>query len=102
MKARRRMSSAERRAMNQEINRQLIERNDEWLVDVEAMVLLVLHEHYGFGNKRLLRFREHFIEECKEMRRYYEMDDVSYPAKVRLKKLGIDVEQLYREQKEEP
>lgn len=79
-----------------EIKRQCIEINNEYQEDLEYMVAWVLHARYGFGIKRLLKFRENFVEEFKRLVSFYEMDDV-YPAKVKLKALGYDVEKLNKE-----
>ena len=100
MKARIPMNSAQKRAMNQEMNRQITEKSEQWMVDAEAMMLFVLHKYNGFGKKRLLEFRANFIKEAKELMSCYEMDAV-YPAKYKLKELGIDVLQLIK-QEEEP
>lgn len=97
MKARIPLNGAQKNAINKEIDRQIIERNDEWMIDIEAMVLWTLHKFNGFGTKRLLEFREHFIEEAKSLRDSYEMDDITYPAKYYLKQMGIDIEKLYKE-----
>ncbi len=55
MKARTRWqpTARERKAMNEEINRQLIEADRKYTNDFDAMVLYTLHTHLGFGKKRL-------------------------------------------------
>lgn len=92
------MTSKQRKAMKQEIRSQIAENGTEYEADYEAMMLWVLHKHYGFGKKRLLEFREKFIEEAKLLKAHYELDDVTYPAKVRLKELGVDIEALLKEE----
>lgn len=44
------------KAMQAEINRQLIEADREYATDYDAMVLYTLHTHLGFGKKRLRKF----------------------------------------------
>lgn len=63
--------------------------------DVDAMILYVLHSHYGWGPKRLRQFWDVFIEEHRELRDHYEMHspgDNAYLAKRKLKEIGVDVE----------
>lgn len=100
MKALRRpteLSKEEQKAMNRAINAQILENSKQYTTDYESMILWVLHKYYGFGKSRLLRFRELFIQEAKELRSYYEMDDVCYPARQHLKDMGVDIEKLNQE-----
>lgn len=43
------MSAAEKKAMDLEIQRQLAEYDQKHLVEIDAMILWVLHERFGFG-----------------------------------------------------
>lgn len=47
------LTAKERRAMNIEINRQIVEADRKYLNNVDAMILYFLHKHLGFGKKRL-------------------------------------------------
>lgn len=49
-------TAAERKAMNMEINRQIIEADKRYTDDIDAMILYTLAVHLGFGPKRLRRF----------------------------------------------
>lgn len=51
------LTAKERRAMNIEINRQIVEADRKYLNNVDAMILYFLHKHLGFGKKRLRRAR---------------------------------------------
>lgn len=51
-------TAAERKAMNMEINRQIIEADKRYTDDIDAMILYTLAVHLGFGPKRLRRFYE--------------------------------------------
>lgn len=79
-----------------EIDRQILERDEAFSLDVDAMILWTLHHHYGWGKKRLLDFYKALVEEHTKMREYYQMDD-TYPERYHLKNIGVDVEQLNRE-----
>ena len=67
------MSAAEKKAMDLEIQRQLAEYDRKHMVEIDAMILWVLHEQFGFGAKRLWL--------CTQM----------------LKRIGVDVEQWHKE-----
>ena len=77
-----------------EIDRQILERDEAYSLDVDAMVLWTLHTHLGFGKERLVRFYHEMVKEHIRMREYYEMDD-TYPERRKLQELcGVDVEAL--------
>lgn len=76
-----------------EIRRQCVELNNEYTDDLEYMVAWVLHKYYGFGLKRLLQFRKNYVEEFKRLVSVYETGDI-YPARVKLKEMGYNVETL--------
>lgn len=100
MKARipRQMTSAEKKAMNDEINRQILEADKKYTNDVDAMILWTLHEHLGFGKKRLRRFYEAFVEIHQDLVDYYQMpDDGAWLCNRKLKDIGVDVEQWEKE-----
>lgn len=54
------MSAAEKKAMDLEIQRQLAEYDQKHLVEIDAMILWVLHERFGFGPKRLRQYYDSF------------------------------------------
>lgn len=99
MKARlppQRLTNAEFKAMNCEINKQIIEQQKRWDADFEAMIAWTLYSHYGFSVRKLLNFRKFFYKEYQELKKFFKMDD-AYPAKYKLKQVGYDVEKLIKE-----
>lgn len=93
------LSNSQKAAINQEVRKQHAEITKQWDSDYEAMMLWVLHTCYGFGKKRLLEFRKAFMHEAQELRNFYEMpEDPAYPAKIKLKEIGIDVDRLLEEE----
>ena len=93
-------SSAERKAMNLEINRQLMERDEKYKEDIDAMVLYALMVHKGWKKKRLHNFWKAFIRIHKELREYYLMDepgDNEWLAHRKLKQIGVDIHEWYKE-----
>ena len=83
-------------AMLHEINQQCLEADDRLSLDVDAVVLWTLHQHLGFGVKRLHRFYLAMVAEHRRMRDYYQMDD-TYPERYKLKELGADLEEWQKE-----
>lgn len=84
-----------------EIDRQILERDMEYSLDLDSMVLWTLAVSFGFGKIRLERFYREMIKEHSRMRERYEMDD-AYPERFKLKQLyGVDVELLNNEFKKE-
>lgn len=83
-------------AMRHEINQQCLEADARLTADVDAMVLWTLHQHCGFGPKRLHDFYVAMAKEHKRMRDFYEMDDL-YPERHKLKEMGVDVEAWEKE-----
>lgn len=95
MKANVSLTQAQRRAMRQEIRRQLAEYNAHNGLETCSLVLYVLHEEFGFGEKRLKRFYDAFKPAIDEMTERYCMhdpgDDV-WLATRKLREAGIDIE----------
>lgn len=83
-------------AMLHEINQQCLEADDRLSLDVDAVVLWTLHQHLGFGVKRLHRFYLAMAAKHRRMRDYYQMDD-TYPERYKLKELGADLEEWQKE-----
>lgn len=83
-------------AMLHEINQQCLTADEKLSLDVDSMVLWTLHAHLGFGPKRLHDFFLAASAEHKRMREFYEMDDC-YPERAKLKELGADLEEWYKE-----
>lgn len=95
------LTAAEKKAMDIEINRQIIEADRKYTDNIDAMVLYTLRVHLGFGPKRLRRFYEAFSAEHDRLIQYYEMpDDFVWLCKEKLKEIGIDVEAWNNERRE--
>ena len=97
------LTSAEKKAMNIEINRQLVERDKQYAADIDAMVLYTLMAHYGWKKKRLKKFWKAFLAEHKALREFYQMDetgDNEWLAHRKLNEIGVDVHQWYKEETE--
>lgn len=84
-----------------EINRQIIENDKKYTVDLDATIMYTLHEHFGFGRIRLRRFWDAFIEDHKELRERYGAGYGPQKCIDELLRIGVDVEAWNAEFKEE-
>jgi hypothetical protein len=93
------MTAAEKKAMNIEIEKQLAEYDKKNAMEIDALVLWVLHSEYGFGEKRLRQFFERFQPAIQELVDHYQMDtsDDVWLCTQKLKDAGIDIEEWYRQ-----
>ena len=87
------LTAAEKKAMDIEIKRQLAEYERNHAIELEAIILWVLHEQLGFGEKRLRRFHDGFAPEIDALLKRYEMDDAdeTWLCMKKLKDVGIDI-----------
>ena len=87
------LTAAEKKALDMEINRELVEADKRYTNDIDAMVLYTLRAHLGFGKKRLRKFYDAFSVEHDRLIQHYEMpDDYTWLCKEMLKRIGVDVE----------
>lgn len=93
------MTAAEKKAMDIEIQRQLAEYDRKHAIEIDAMILWVLHQQLGWGEKRLRRFYDNFASEVDALVQRYQMDeeDKVWLCTQKLKDCGIDVEQWDKE-----
>lgn len=93
MRARVNLPGMSKNAMDREIRRQLAEYNEKNDTEIDSMVLYILHNEFGFGEKRLKRFHDSFIEELKNLQERYLMEDADIPwlCTRKLKDAGIDI-----------
>ena len=93
------MSVAEKKAMNLEIQRQLAEYDQKHLMEIDALILWVLHDKFGFGPKRLKQYYDSFTACTDELMKRYEMDDGDeiWLCTHMLKRIGVDIEAWHKE-----
>lgn len=98
MRAHRIITSKERRAMEDEINRQTARNVMNLSRNIQALVLWAIHEHLRFGKKRLLRFQNAFMPMIEELQKFYMAEDAAdteFYCMYKLKhEVGIDVNEL--------
>ena len=92
------LTSKEQKALDEEINRQTIEKHREFTDDYDYMILRILLNHFGFGPTRLRRFHEAFVIDNESLVQHYEMPDAGvYIARKEMNEIGCNVEQWNRE-----
>lgn len=95
------LTAAEQRAMDMEINRQIVMKDEQYEMDLDALILYALMRHKGWKKVRLHNFWKDFIIIHKELRDYYQMNrpgDVEWFAHRELKAIGVDIHQWYEEE----
>ena len=92
-------TSAEKKALEDEINRQLAEHTRKHELEIEAIVIRQLRRLTGWGETRLKRFYDGFSDELNTLIEHYEMpsDEAPWLCIEELKKEGFDIEQWYKE-----
>ena len=91
----------EQKALDEEINRQITKRHQEFTDDFDYMIMHILHEHFGFGLTRLERFHRLFIENNDELVEHYEMPDAGvYIAREEMNAIGCNIEKWNKERSE--
>lgn len=94
-----RLNASERRAMETEIRKEFADYDRNNAMEIDALVLWVLHEVFGFGPTRLKRFHDTFVCELQELLRRYEMEecDQVWLCTHMLREYGINIEEWWME-----
>lgn len=82
--------------MLHEIDQQILEKDKEYQLDIDTMVLWSLNQFAGWGPKKLKAFYGFMMNEHLRMREFYELDDL-YSERHKLKEKGVDIEAWYSE-----
>lgn len=87
------LSKKEQKAVDIEINRQMLEHNRQFVDDFDYMVMKILHDQFGFGLARLSRFYDAFCKEYNTLEKHYEMADAGmYIARKEMNDIGVNIE----------
>lgn len=91
------LTKGQQKALDAEVNRQLKEKKNEFLMDADAMILYTLHKEFGFGKQRLIKFFKTFINDYEKFIDEYDVEG-RWMAAYRLKEAtGLDIEELHKE-----
>ena len=95
------LTAAEKKALNLEIQRQLAEYDRKHTMEIDAIILWILHEHFGFGPKRLRRYYDEFGPAIRELVDRYECEDQDqiWLCTYKLKEYGIDLDKWKKGEK---
>ena len=86
-----------RKVFEEEAHRIEIAEQNKVARDSDILLLMALHEIYGFGEVRLKRFVKGLVELREYFKDFYE-DDYIYAMEMRLKKeTGIDIDEIEKE-----
>ena len=101
MKARVPLPPVARKAMNMEIQRQLAEYDKKHILEIDSMILWLLHQLDGFGPKRLRKFYDALAPATEELVKRYEMDDSDkvWLCTRMLKNYGININEWEKERR---
>ena len=93
------ISEKEKKSIAEEIKRQLAEYDRKHAIEMDALILWILHTKFNFGPKRLREFYDSFANEIKELVDRYELEDSDdiWLCTFKLKDKGIDLEAWHRE-----
>ena len=87
------LSKKEKEVFDQEVQKQLAEYDRRNAAEVDAIALWILHEMFGFGEKRLRAFYDSFHNELAALLDRYKMEksDAVWLCTYKLKECGIDI-----------
>ena len=95
------LTASQKKAIREEIHRQVVEMDAEYTMDVDAMVLWSIYIHFdNITAEELKSFWNTFVQEHKRLRERYELseEDNGWLYSHMLKEeLGIDLEEWYKE-----
>lgn len=95
------LTAKERKVLHEEINKQIIESHQKFTDDFDYMILRVLHNHFGFGPKRLRKAYELFVQDNEALIKHYESADAGvFIARKEMNAIGCNIEQWNRERSE--
>ena len=92
-------TNAEQKAIEMELRKQYAEWDRKHSKEIDAVVLYQLHTQLGFGKDRLKRFFEGFRPAANELVKRYELDEADqiWIQTEKLKEIGVDLEEWYKE-----
>ena len=92
------LTSNQKKMIKAEADKVFKERMLSDTTNLDAAMLLILHEKFGFGTKRLKQFFCEVVNTCNKLMDDFQDDNAGELAKIKLRNAtGIDVEKLYKE-----
>lgn len=89
----------QKKSMEMEIRRQLAEADKKDSLEIDSMILWILHDKYGWGKRKLKDFFDTFTQELKALTDRYVMEDCDtvWLCTRKLKDAGIDISEWLAE-----
>ena len=94
------LNEKEKKALDIEIEKEFAKYNRQNANDVDAIILWVLHDQFGFGHDRLKKFHAAFRPALEELCKRYEMTDKGDEIWLCTRKLldiGVNIEDWNKE-----
>lgn len=94
------LNEKEKKALDIEIGKEFAKYNRNNANEVDATILWVLHDQFGFGHDRLKKFHAAFQPSLEELCKRYEMtdkDDELWLCTRKLLDIGVDIEDWNKE-----
>lgn len=90
---------SQKKSMEMEIRRQLAEADKNDSLEIDSMILWILHDKYGWGKRKLKDFFNTFTQELKALTDRYVMEDCDtvWLCTRKLKDAGIDISEWLAE-----
>lgn len=84
----------EQRGLDMEMERQMAEWDKKHGKELDSLVLYILHTEFGFGEGRLHKFHDIFINDLNALIERYELEktDAVWLCTKKLKEHGIDID----------
>ena len=89
------LNEKEKKALDIELGKEFAKYNLNNANEVDAIILWVLHDQFGFGHDRLKKFHAAFQPSLEELCKRYEMtnkDDELWLCTRKLLDIGVDIE----------
>ena len=94
------LNEKEKKALDIELGKEFAKYNRNNANEVDAIILWVLHDQFGFGHDRLKKFHAAFQPSLEELCKRYEMtdkDDELWLCTRKLLDIGVDIENWNKE-----
>ena len=94
------LNEKEKKALDIELGKEFAKYNRNNANEVDAIILWVLHDQFGFGHDRLKNFHAAFQPSLEELCKRYEMtdkDDELWLCTRKLLDIGVDIEDWNKE-----
>ena len=93
------LTAAERKALDIIVQKEVAEMNRKNANEIDAIILWIFHEEFGYGHVRLRRFYKRFVKAVRALNKRYELnyDERVWYCTNQLKEYGIDIQELSAE-----